>query len=144
MYPRRDLTSRTVGLFALFLVFGSSEVSAQLGSFGGPAVQRTRGTYGPRMSFGEFGYRLNSGYAFGNPYGGLARFDYGFGSAFGTGYPPGGMQIYTSGYVTPGAGLAAGFYPPWAVYAGLNPNPAVFPYPGPNHGTPRPSNRWPR
>jgi hypothetical protein len=89
------------------------------------------------MSFGEFGYRMNYGYAFGAPYGGLGRYGYGFGYGFGPGYPPAGTQIYSSAFVTPGAGLNMGYYPPWAAYGATIPNPAIFPYPAPNYGSPR-------
>jgi hypothetical protein len=112
----------------------ATEAQAQYGPFGYAPPRATRGTYGPRMSFGEFGYRMNMGYAYGNPYGGLgSRYGYGFGYGFGPGYPPGGAAIYSSAYVTPGAGLNGGYYPPWAVYGTTVPNPAVFPFPSPNY-----------
>jgi hypothetical protein len=139
MLARRLRVAGLLGL-GLFLTGDVPFARGQLGGFGYgpvPAPRRTRGTYGPRMSFGEFGYRMNYGYAFGNPYGGLGRYGYGFGYGFGPGYPPGGAQVYSSAYVTPGAGLYGGYYPPWAAYGGTIPNAAVFPYPAPNYPTRR-------
>jgi hypothetical protein len=96
---------------------------------------RPRGTYGPRMSFGEFGYRMNYGYAFGSPYGGLGTLGYGFGYGVGPGYGPVGSRIYSSAYVAPGTNLSfAGYYPPFASYGGNPQNPAIFPPPAPNYG----------
>ena len=138
MRVQRHLMLLASALFGVCAAAGPSSAWAQLGTFGDPAPRpKPSGTYGPRMSFGEFGYRMNAGYAYGNIYGGLGRYGYGSGYAFGSGYPPQGMQIYSSAYTTPGTGLAAGYYPPWAVYASPNPNPAVFPYPGPNDEPPR-------
>lgn len=98
--------------------------------------RRTRGSYGPGMSFGEFGYRMNYGEAFGNVNGGLGRgMGYGgFGYGVGPGFGPNGSILYQSAYVTPGmnAGLT-GFYPPFAAYGNNAQNPAVFPL-----GSPRP------
>jgi hypothetical protein len=93
----------------------------------------TRGTYGPGMSFGEFGYGMNYGYALGAPYGGLGSLGYGFGYGVGPGFGPGGSRIYSSAYVTPGMNASiSGYYPPFAVYGTQSRNPAVFPAPGPN------------
>jgi hypothetical protein len=103
---------------------------------GNRALRRTYGTYGPGMSFGEFGYRLNFGYAFGNPFGGLGNFGagYGFGSGVGPGFGPGGSILYLPAYNTFSMGSAfAGFYPPWAAYGYGTQNPAIFGFPGPNY-----------
>ena len=114
------------------------------GFVGAPAraqsgARRTRGTYGPRLSFGEFGYRMNSGAALGSVYGGLGRMNPGFGIGFGPGYPAGGMAIYSAAYTTPGVinPTSAGYDPPYAVYPNraMSPmNPAIFSAPGPNYG----------
>ena len=97
---------------------------------------RTRGTYGPRMSFGEFGARLNYSEAFGSPYGGLGSINYGFGYGFGPGYPPGGSTIYSSAYNVPSPNpVNSGYYPPFAAYGTGWQNPASFAAPGLNDGT---------
>jgi hypothetical protein len=97
-----------------------------------PAKARS---YRPRMSFGEFGARLNRGEAFGSPYGGLGSFGYGLGYGFGPGYPPGGVTIYSSAYNVPWPNpVNSGYYPPFAAYGAFTQNPAVFPSPSPNDG----------
>jgi len=96
------------------------------------------------MSFGEFGYRLNYGYAFGSPYGGLGNVGYGFGYGFGPGFPPGGMTLNSSAYVSPGTNSAfTGYYPPFAAYGTAPQNPAIFPAPAPNYSTYRPAYPYP-
>jgi hypothetical protein len=91
------------------------------------------------MSFGEFGYRMNVGYAFGAPYGGLGSVGNGFGYGFGPGFPPGGSVLYGSAYVSPGTNSTfTGYYPPFAAYGNAYQNPAVFPPPAPNYGGVRP------
>ena len=101
-----------------------------------PVMARPGGTYGPRMSFGQFGYRMNMAYAFGNPYGGLGVMGYGFGAGFGPQFPPGGGVVYSSAYTTPGAPPMSGYYPPFAVYGWTFQTPAVFPPGSPNWGGP--------
>jgi hypothetical protein len=89
------------------------------------------------MSFGQFGAALNSGYAFGSPFGGLGSFGYGFGSGVGPGFGPRGSLIYSSAYVAPGTNsFFSGYYPPFAAYGTNYQNPAIFPSPAPNHDRP--------
>ena len=126
-------------LAALALTLGAagSEARGQSILYGRPTRSLGRGTYGQGMRFGEFGYRLNIGEAFGAPYGGLGGVNYGAGYGFGPGFPPGGSMLYSSGYTSPGTNAAfSGYYPPFAAYGAYR-NPAVFPFPSPNYGTPR-------
>jgi hypothetical protein len=101
-------------------------VQAQYFVAPGSRIQRrTVGTYGPRMSFGQFGYAMNYGEAFGNPYGGLDWLGFGFGYGIGPQFGPGGSVIYSSAYTTPGV-PPSGFYPPFAAYGWTYQNPATF------------------
>ena len=139
MRPHRSF--RLWGLLIAGLLGGCVVGSAAAQGYPGfVAPRRPRGTYGRGMSFGEFGYRMNYGYAFGPPYGGLGTTNYGFGYGFGPGFPPGGATLYGSAYVSPGTNSSfSGYYPPFASYGTAYQNPAVFPSPAPNHGGYRPA-----
>lgn len=135
MPSTRTLTWRFVGLAAVAALFLVTVGEARAQYWLRPAAPATSGTYGPRMSFGEFGARLNRGYAYGSPYGGLGAINYGFGYGFGPGYPPGGSILYGSAYNYPSPKPAlSGYYPPFASYGAAWQNPAVFPSPSPNTG----------
>lgn len=97
------------------------------------------------MSFGEFGYRMNYGYAYGAPYGGLGSMGNGFGQGIGPGFPPNGALLYGSAYVMPGTNSQfSGYYPPFAAYGNAYQNPAVFSAPGPNYPRGRVAQAKPR